>query len=213
MGTVLWGRGGGGNSPATRDTKGSNNTSRREEMESEQEPAAPPSTPMVTAEGERGGDHLVSTQRHSDGADGARPEHSALACCEYGLLPPKDLKGDQAAARPQGSGDTMRTGGTYRRETGMEEQNGHCMLLARSHPEEEEEERGPPEQERTLNTCSHLEGGGALSSAHPLCAAGGWRDTTPTIQEAPPVCSQGTEELGAPPEKQRVILSYDLHDR
>ena len=37
------GRGGDGNSPSTQDTKGISTTRRREDMESDQEPEAPPS--------------------------------------------------------------------------------------------------------------------------------------------------------------------------
>ena len=54
-------------------------------------------------EGERGGEQQVGTQRHSDGADGARPKHSALARHEYGLLVPEEPAGDPAVARPQRS--------------------------------------------------------------------------------------------------------------
>ena len=72
-------------SPATQDTKWSSNTSRREEMESNQKPAAPPVTQQGIVEGDR---VKVNTQRHPDGADAARPKNSALARREYGLLAP-----------------------------------------------------------------------------------------------------------------------------
>ena len=82
-------------------------------MESDQEPAAAPSTQQGTEEGER---VEVITQRHSDGADGTRPGHSALACREYGLLAPEEPAGDPATVGPQGSGDipedTLGIGGT-----------------------------------------------------------------------------------------------------
>ena len=87
------------------------------------------------------------TQRHPDSVDGARPEHGSLACCEYSLLDPAV---DPAAARPQGSGDspedTTGAGGTDRRETGMGEQNGQCVILACGHPEDKEEDQGSPER-------------------------------------------------------------------
>ena len=136
-----WGKRGGGNSPATRYTKGSNNTSSREDMASGQEPALPSSTQRGTAEGEI---LWVSTQRHLDGTNGTRPEHGALVRHEYGLLAPEEPAGDLAAAGPQGSrdspGDTTGTGGTNGRETGMGEQDRQRALLARDHPEDEEEE-------------------------------------------------------------------------
>ena len=74
-------------SPANRDNKGISNTRCGEETESEQETAAPQSPHQGTAEGERG---EVSTQRHPDSADGARPKHGTLARHEYGLLVPEE---------------------------------------------------------------------------------------------------------------------------
>ena len=97
------GRGGDGKSPSTQDTKGSRNTSRKEEMASGKEPAAPPSTNWGTSEGER---IYVIMQRHPDGADGARPEHGVLARREYSLLAPEETVGNPAATGPQGSGDS-----------------------------------------------------------------------------------------------------------
>ena len=56
----------------------------------------------------------VSTQKHPNGADGARPEHNALARREYSLLAPEEPAGDPAAAELQEYGDghetTMGTG-------------------------------------------------------------------------------------------------------
>ena len=95
-------RGGDRNSPATRGTEGSTNTSRGEEMKSNQEPAVLPSKPRGTKEGEIG---EVSTQRYSDGTSGVRPEHGALARRKYGLLAPEEPAGDPAATGPQGSGE------------------------------------------------------------------------------------------------------------
>ena len=94
------GQGGYVNSPATGYTKGSTNTSRAEEMDIYQELSPPPSTLWGTAAGESGGLNHVSMQRHSDGADGARPESSALARCKYSLLDPEEPAGDPAAAGP-----------------------------------------------------------------------------------------------------------------
>ena len=74
-------------------------------MASGKEPALPPSAPQGTAEGGRGVSTQVSTQRHSYGADGARPNHVALACREYGLLVPEGLAGDPATAGPYWSRD------------------------------------------------------------------------------------------------------------
>ena len=47
----------------------------------------------------------MSMQRHSDGANSARPEHGALARHEYGLLALEGLEGNPATAGLQGSGD------------------------------------------------------------------------------------------------------------
>ena len=135
------GRGWDGNPPATRDTKGSGDTSRGEEMASGQEPTAPQIPHRGKAEGEIGD---VSTQRHPEGTYGARPEHGKLARREYILLDPEDLTGNPAAAEPQGRRekpkDTTRTGDTDGRETGTGERNGQRALLVRGHPEGGEEE-------------------------------------------------------------------------
>ena len=56
-------------------------------MASGQEPVPPPSATQGTAEGESDGDTHVRMQRHSDGADSARPEHGASR--KYGLLVPE----------------------------------------------------------------------------------------------------------------------------
>ena len=81
----MTGTGRGRKSQAIQDTKWSRNTSRRDEMESNQEPLAPHITQHGTVEGDRVN---VNTQRHPDGVDGARPEHGALVRREYGLLAP-----------------------------------------------------------------------------------------------------------------------------
>ena len=113
------------NSPFTWDTKVSTNTSRGEDMESDQEPTVPPITRRGMAEGKR---VEVSMQRHPNGADSARPKHGMLARREYGFMAPEEPEnpaGDPAATGPQGSGDnpeyTTGTGGTDERETGMGE--------------------------------------------------------------------------------------------
>ena len=107
-------------------------------MESNQEPAAPPSTQQGTAEGDRG---EGSTQRHSDSTDGARPKHSALARREYSLLAPEEPAGDPDAAGSQGIGDipeeTTGTGGTNGKETGTGERNGQRAPLAHGQPDDE----------------------------------------------------------------------------
>ena len=118
------GQGGDGNSPATRDTKGRSNTSRGEEMEIDQDLAAPPIPQRGMEKGERG---EVITKSHSNSDDGARPEQGALVRCKYGLLAPYEPTGDLAAAGPHGSEkipeDTTGTGGTNRREMGTWERN------------------------------------------------------------------------------------------
>ena len=74
-------------------------------MDINQDPAAAPRTLQGPAEGERGKEQQVSTQRHSDSVNGSRPEHDAQAHCEYALLAPGERSGDPAAAGPQESGD------------------------------------------------------------------------------------------------------------
>ena len=70
------GRGGDRNSSSTQDTEGSSHNSCGEDMESGQEPAAPPIPQRGTVEVER---VKVRTQRHPNSADGAKPKHGALA--------------------------------------------------------------------------------------------------------------------------------------
>ena len=85
------------------------------------EPAAPPITPRGTEEGEIDRITMVSTQRHSNGADGARPKRGALKCCEYGLLAPEGPAGDSSSVGSKGNGDnpedTTGIGGTDRTNT------------------------------------------------------------------------------------------------
>ena len=125
-------------------------------MSSRQEPAAPQIPHQGTAEGGRG---EVRPHRHPGGANGARPEHGALARRKYGLLSLEDPAGDPAAVGPQDSRnipeETLETGSTYGRETGTGGRNGETALLACSQPEDEAEERVPPERQRALNICSH----------------------------------------------------------
>ena len=122
--------------------------------------------------------------RHSDGADGARPEHGVLVRCEYNLLAPKDPAGNPATAEPQGRGDspkyTKETGQTYGRDMGTGEQNGQRTLLACIQTEDKDEERGSPERQRAINACSHQGGEGGdppPSITLFLRAAKGWRGT------------------------------------
>ena len=97
------GRGGDENYPFIQDTKGSVNTSRREDMASGKEPVAP----QIPQRGILGGEiGEVSMQRHPDGANGASPKLSALARRKYGLLAPEEPAGEPAAAGTQGSGDS-----------------------------------------------------------------------------------------------------------
>ena len=91
-------------------------------MASGQETAALHFPHRVTAEGERG---EVIPQSHPDSVKGARPKHGALARREYGILVPEELAGNPDAEGSQGSWDspedTMGTGGTYEKDTGMGE--------------------------------------------------------------------------------------------
>ena len=126
------GQGGDGNSPATRDTKGSGNNSRGGEMESGQEPATLQIPQQGTSEDGRGDMRLYM---HPVGADVPRPKHSMLARCKYGLLTLEEPAGDPAVAEPHGSGDipevTPDTGCTDRRETRTWERNGQRAVRLR----------------------------------------------------------------------------------
>ena len=65
------------NSPATRDTGGSDNNSRVEKMANGQEPEAPQSPKRGMEEGRIG---EMRPHRHPGGANGATPKHGAPAC-------------------------------------------------------------------------------------------------------------------------------------
>ena len=126
----------------------------------------------------------MSTQRHPGGADGAKPDHGALACHRYGLLALKEPAGNPYTAGPQGSkdspNDTMGRGDTDGRETGAGIRNGQRAILESSQTEDKEEEQKTPEQQRRINVCIHQEGGGGvpqLSSTRFPRAARGWRRT------------------------------------
>ena len=111
-------------------------------MESDQEPVAALNTPRGTVEVKR---EEVRTQRHSNGFDGARPEHGALARHKYGLL---EQTVDPAAAGTQGSKDNAEditgTRGNNGREKGTGERNGQHAPIVHGQPEEEEEHQGTP---------------------------------------------------------------------
>ena len=70
----------------------------------------------------------MSTHSHPNSSDGARPEHGALARCEYGLLAPEEPAGEPAAAGhhriTENPKDTIGTGGTKGGETGPRERKG-----------------------------------------------------------------------------------------
>ena len=106
----------------------------------------------------------MKSHRRPDGADGASPEHGALARREYGLLVLEEPAGNPAAAELQGSGDSpeniSETGCTDRRETGTGERNRQHALLACGQMEDKDKEQGPPECQRGLNACSHQGGEG-----------------------------------------------------
>ena len=118
-GADVQGQGGDGNSFSAWDAKGTTATCRGEEMESKMNPGAPPITPQRMAEGESDRITMVSMQRHSDGANCARPKHSALVHRKYGLLAPEGPAGDPAATGTKGDGEnpenTTWTRGTNRR--------------------------------------------------------------------------------------------------
>ena len=82
----------------------------------------------------------MSTQRHPGSANGAKPDHSALACHKYGLLALKEPTGNPDTVGPQGSkdspNDTMGRRDTDGRETGAGIRNGQRAILARSQTED-----------------------------------------------------------------------------
>ena len=116
-----WGKVGDGNSPAARDTEGTTATRHREYLAIGQEPEAPPSVTRGMAEVERGMESQVSTQRHSDSADGARPNHSAFARRDYSLLLTEGSAINTTITGPLGNGETTGTGETKVTETGTGE--------------------------------------------------------------------------------------------
>ena len=125
------GRGGDRNSPATQDTEASGDSSSSKEMASGLGLVAPTSPQRGTV---LGIGSKVSTHRHPNVADGARPEHGALACRKYTLLAPEEPSGDPAATEPQESGDspeaTMETGGIDVWATKTGDLNAQSALLA-----------------------------------------------------------------------------------
>ena len=125
------GQGGDRNSPATRYTEASGDSSSDKEMASG---LAPAPSPIPHQDTETGRGSEVSMHRHLEGVYGANPEHGALARREYSLLAPEDPAGDTAAAEPQECGDghdfTMGTGGPDMRETETGDRNGQLALLA-----------------------------------------------------------------------------------
>ena len=94
------GQRGDGNSPSTRDNKGSGNTSRGEEMAIRQETAAPQIPQRGRAEGKM---RELRMNSNPNGADGARPEYGTLARRKYDLLAPEEPAGNLDAAEPQDS--------------------------------------------------------------------------------------------------------------
>ena len=141
--------------------------------------------------------------RHPDGANGTRPEHSALARRKYGLLALDEPTGDPAAADPRDHGDgheaTMGTGGAYDRATEMGKKNGQRALLTCGQTEDSDMERLPPKLQRALNAYGYQggEGGGPLTQQRALPACSQWREEdTPTRTRSPPSRSKEMEEGG-----------------
>ena len=153
--------------------------------------------------------------RNPNVTNSARPEHGTLARRKFGLMAPEEPAGDPDAAEPQVSrdspGDTMGTGGTYRRETGTGERKRQRALLACSHLEDKDEERGTPEWQRALNVCSQQGGevGGTptLQRVLPACIHGmeGYTSARP---RAPPACIQDMEEGGGHATQHRALPAH-----
>ena len=97
------GRGGyGPPPPTTRETEACGASGRDEGTTCRPGPATAPSPKWgMSADGD-----IAKTQnRHPDGAEVARPKHSALACCEHSSLAPVEPSVDPAAAGTQVSGE------------------------------------------------------------------------------------------------------------
>ena len=95
----------------------------------------------------------------------------------------------------------------YGKGAGTGEWNGQRAILVCGQPEDGKEERGPPEQQRTLYTCSNQGrewGDPPPRSAPPACGQGMEGDT-PTRQRAPSARSQGMEEGGRLPTHERAL--------
>ena len=143
--------------------------------------AEPPAT-METAE-EDGSEGPRPAQ--SDGADGARSEHCALARCEYDIMALEATEGGQAragaASREDGHGVSENREGTGTDEEGDE--TPQRALPARKTDRGHTKVRSPPERLCALNTCGRQggEGGGG----------------PPTQKRASTACSGGTGGGGA----------------
>ena len=137
--------------------------------------AEPPGTEKETA-AEDGSTGPLTQQ--SDGANGTRSEHDALARCEYNLLVPGATEGGPANAG--GAGSEAGHGEMGDQEgTEAEEEGGETLqraLPTRGHNGGDDEARGPPKRLCALNACGHQgeeEGGDPPpSSAHQRRAAG-----------------------------------------
>ena len=139
-------------------------------MASGQELAAPQKSQRGTIDGGIG---EVRPHMHTNGADGSRPEHGALARHKYGLLMPEDLADDPAAKDPQVSRDIPEE-----KDTRTRERSGQRALLACVHTEDKVDKQGPPKRQRALDASSHQGGEGGV---------------TPTQRRALPARGQGIE--------------------
>ena len=152
-----------------------------------QQTAEPPNTTKTEEEYGSTGPRL----RQSDGADGARFEHGALARREYNLLSLEATKGgptnagdgsskDGHGALANGEGKDMEEEGdkTPQRALPAQESNGG-----------ETKARGPPEWSRALNACGRQGGEGGMDtpprSARLQRAAGAQGGPTNTASQDP----------------------------
>ena len=179
LGTDGQGKGEDGKFSANRDTEGNITTCCGEEMASGEDTAAPPSALRRTAEGGRGGIKQVSTQRNSDGTNGARPKHGALARRKYGLLVPAGTVVDPYNVGDPGSeaghGATEDQDGRELEEEGDKTQQR--ALPVRGNNGIGDEARGPPPNSRARLMCASAKGGGEEgdpppSSVYPRRAVG-----------------------------------------
>ena len=143
--------------------------------------------------------------RQSDGADGARSEHGALARRKYKKLASEATEGGQANAGTAGVEDGHGASAN-RKVTGTEEEGDKTpqrALPAQNIDRGETEASPPPKRSRTLNA-SGLRGGGGHPAEHAHSVQRGHGVRPPNTSAQDPPCDRAQDEEGGPQPQQRV---------